>query len=178
MELRCPAGPEPSGNARTEIDDFLGNGERLADWVAEKSPSAAIVLYETWSYEAAHACFKAGDKGPAQFANPEEMLGEIRKNYAALHSKLQAKHKERRVLLAPVGQAFARCVKEHPEINLYSSDRKHPSIVGSYLSALVLYATIFNDSPLDAAPGRKVDPKVVRLLQEVADATVEAASSK
>ena len=161
-----------------KFDDFLKNGEQLVDRVAEKSPSAQFVLYETWSYAADHKDLKEQQEGPAKFKSPEQMFGEIQKNYATLQAQLRAKDSKRTVLIAPVGAAFARCVREHPEIELYSQDRKHPSIAGTYLAALVIYATIFNDSPLDAAPGRKVDPKQVNILQQVADETVKAARSK
>ena len=42
------------------------------------------------------------------------------------------------VVLAPVGTAFARCLKEFPEINIYGSDKYHASVEGSYLAALVI----------------------------------------
>lgn len=151
-----------------KVEDFMKTGQEFEDRIAQESPKANILLYETWAYSPKHPIFAATAKSPAQFASPDEMYGEIHKNYAALQAALQGRDAQRQVLLAPVGTAFAQCAREHPEINLYAIDFKHPSPSGSYLSALVLYATLFHDSPLGAAPGRKVDPGVAKALQEVA----------
>ena len=157
-----------------KLDDFLKNGEQLVDRVAEKSPSAKFVLYETWSYAADHKDLKDKKEGPTKFTGSEQMLGEIQESYAALRDRLLTKSAARDIRVAPVGTAFARCLREHPEIELYAKDRKHPSIEGTYLAALVIYATLFNDSPLNAAPGKKVDPAVAKALQEAAEQTVTA----
>jgi hypothetical protein len=101
------------------------------------------------------------------------MIGEIVKNYTALLAALRAKDPNRQVVLAPVGEAFARCVKEHPEIALYNAlDHKHPSQAGSYLSALVLYETIFQDDPKGALTVFKhftIDVPTAASLQQVAE---------
>jgi len=57
-------------------------------------------------------------------------------NYEKLGSLLNAE-------TAPVGKAWVIVRNQHPEIDLYSSDGKHPSLQGSYLAATVLYLTIF-----------------------------------
>ena len=51
------------------------------------------------------------------------------------------------VKVAPVGLAFARALQESPDIALYVEDG-HPTEAGTYLAACVLYATIFNKSPV------------------------------
>jgi hypothetical protein len=55
--------------------------------------------------------------------------------YRVLGSELGAK-------VAPVGLAFARSLRERPDLLLYSQDG-HPTIYGTYLAACVLYRTIF-----------------------------------
>jgi hypothetical protein len=37
-------------------------------------------------------------------------------------------------LVIPAGLAFARTVKQLPEVNLYAADKRHPSLAGSYLA--------------------------------------------
>lgn len=152
--------------------DFMKTGQELAQRVAKLSPKANLVLYETWAYSPKHAIFSSTSKDKAAFANPDEMYAELHKSYAGLHDALKAPASQQQVLVAPVGAAFARCVKEHPEIQIYGGDHKHPSLAGSYLSAAVIYATLFNDSPIGAAPGKKVDPQEAKILQEVAEKTV------
>ncbi len=51
--------------------------------------------------------------------------------------------------LAPVGPAWKRSTKTYPELNLYLEvDRFSPTIMGTYLSAAVTYATILGRSPV------------------------------
>lgn len=48
--------------------------------------------------------------------------------------------------VAPVGLAFARSLRERPNLLLYSQDG-HPTEYGTYLSACVFYSTIFQQNP-------------------------------
>jgi hypothetical protein len=50
-------------------------------------------------------------------------------------------------LLSPAGEAWrtARLIK--PDVNLWDSDESHPTLDGSYLTACVFYAKIFNRNP-------------------------------
>jgi hypothetical protein len=50
-------------------------------------------------------------------------------------------------VVAPVGLAFARSLQEEPGLVLYVEDG-HPTSAGTYLSACVLYATMFSKSPV------------------------------
>ena len=52
------------------------------------------------------------------------------------------------VEIAPVGLAWERAIEERPDLDLYRSDKLHPSIHGSYLAVNVFYATIFEKSPV------------------------------
>jgi hypothetical protein len=157
-----------------KVDEFLKVGQAFYDRIAQESPQSNILLYETWAYSGRHDVFGVTTTATAQFSSPDEMSGEIRKNYAALQAALQAKDPKRQILIAPVGTAFARCVREHPEIDVYAPDFKHPSPAGSYLSAAVIYAVLFHDSPVGAAPGQKVDPQEAKTLQQVASEAVAA----
>jgi hypothetical protein len=51
--------------------------------------------------------------------------------------------------IAPVGAAWLKCLKERPDINLYDTDNRHPAYNGSFLSACVLFSTIFHRIPAD-----------------------------
>ena len=45
------------------------------------------------------------------------------------------------------GYAFENSMATYPNINLYDSDLRHPSLEGSYLAAACVYATIYGQSP-------------------------------
>jgi hypothetical protein len=50
-------------------------------------------------------------------------------------------------LLLPVGAAWREGWMRDPKLALYSEDRFHPSVAGSYLAALVIYEKLFNQPP-------------------------------
>ena len=76
--------------------------------------------------------------------------------------------------MAPVGPAFEKARKTHPEINLYYQDGVHPSISGTYLAACVFFATLYNQSPVGGALPIDTDmsPGDAKALQQVAWETV------
>ena len=91
--------------------------------------------------------------------------------------------------VAPVGDAFLRAVQagvamrdpyvpEAGKVNLWHTDYFHPSKYGSYLSALVHFATLTGYNPLSlgaseqAATDLGIAPAVAAQLQNVAQATV------
>jgi len=74
--------------------------------------------------------------------------------------------------VAPVGLAWQRTQREHPEIELYDADNSHPTLKGSYLAACVFYATIYKRSPQGLAPlGLSVAE--AQVLQRIAWETVQ-----
>jgi hypothetical protein len=75
-------------------------------------------------------------------------------------------------LVIPAGLAFARVVKEHPEITLYIADKRHPTLAGSYLAASTSYAALFGHSPVGLKYTAGLDDKTAGILQEAAWATV------
>lgn len=70
--------------------------------------------------------------------------GHLTQAYARIASELGAG-------LAPVGVAWERVRRERPELTLYAEDGHHPGPAGSYLSACVLFASIFHQ-PCTGAP--------------------------
>lgn len=88
--------------------------------------------------------------------------------------------KKLNVEVAPAGLAWLQSERERPELNLYA-DELHPEAKGSYLTACVLYATIFKKNPtglsyiaddIDTLDGKKVTQDEATFLQQVAWQTV------
>jgi hypothetical protein len=73
-----------------------------------------------------------------------------------------------KILVAPVGLAFAEINENFPEINLYTSDLRHPSKEGTYLAACVLYASIYKMNPEGNKVKFNIDSKTRKTLQKVA----------
>jgi len=157
------------------LSEMLANGENFYKRVRSHSPSAGIVLYETWARGKGNGLY-TGVSTPNSFVDQEQMTAEIQKGYAETKKRLEALEPGEQVRLAPVGTAFALCQKKNPGINLYSPDRYHASAQGYYLSALVIYGTIFHDSPVGATrefPGITLDADVAAKLQQIAAEVVK-----
>ncbi|AOO84452.1 hypothetical protein [Bosea vaviloviae] len=79
---------------------------------------------------------------------------------------------ENKALVIPAGLAFARSVKERPDIRLYIADKRHPTMAGTYLAALTIYAAIFKKSPVGISYTADLGEESARFLQKVAWDTV------
>lgn len=79
--------------------------------------------------------------------------------------------------VAPVGIAWQRAMQERPELDMYASDKTHPSIHGTYLAVNVVYATVFGESPvgLNYLPSmhQGVTEEQAAFLQRIAWETVQ-----
>jgi hypothetical protein len=94
-----------------------------------------------------------------------KQLGVTTENLAATYTTLG---KELDVKVAPAGLAFARSIRDKPELALYSLDG-HPTVEGTYLAACVLYQTIFEKSPVgNPYSERTIPPEMRAYLQGIA----------
>jgi hypothetical protein len=71
-------------------------------------------------------------------------------------------------MVIPAGLAFAKSIAIRPDLNLYVPDKRHPSLMGTYLAANVVYASLFKKSPIGNGYTAGLDPSVARHLQMVA----------
>jgi hypothetical protein len=79
-------------------------------------------------------------------------------------------------LMAPVASAWLTILTSSPSVQLYDTDGLHPTVAGSYLSALVIYATILKRTPVGLPAALRlrqgtqvtIDPAIARLLQDAA----------
>ncbi len=102
-----------------------------------KRAGAQMVLYETWAPQKGHFDYNGSGRVAA---NPDEYQAKVASTYYSLAEK----HK---CALSPAGIAFARAQEIYPDVELFSPDRLHPSVAGTYLSACTMYATLFGKSP-------------------------------
>jgi hypothetical protein len=77
-------------------------------------------------------------------------------------------------MVIPAGLAFAKSIALRPDLNLYVPDKRHPSLMGTYLAANVVYASLFKKSPVGNGYIAGLDPAVAKHLQTVAWDTVKA----
>lgn len=75
--------------------------------------------------------------------------------------------------MVPAGLAFARSVKERPELNLYVPDKRHPSLAGTYLGACTVLASLYGVNPEGNTYTGGLDPATAKFLQTVAWQTAQ-----
>ena len=75
------------------------------------------------------------------------------------------------VKVALAGYAFENFIAKHPDINLYHSDERHPSLIGSYLAAAVIYATVFGEK-VENIPYASSAAPAAGVVESIANDTV------
>ncbi len=86
---------------------------------------------------------------------------------------------EVKAILIPAGQAWREAWKLDAKLALYSEDKFHPSVAGSYLAALVMYEKLFGKSPVGLPASLKLRSKTlgkIELSQEQAKLLQAAAA--
>jgi len=83
--------------------------------------------------------------------------------------------KRNNALVIPVGLAFENSYKKDPYLKLHKDDGTHPNLLGTYLAACVVYASIYKDNPIginyDYFGSVSVEDKL--FLQKIAQETVK-----
>jgi hypothetical protein len=75
-------------------------------------------------------------------------------------------------LVIPAGLAFAKAIAKRPDLELYQSDKRHPTLLGTYLAACTSYAAIYKKSPVGNPYTAGLDQAIAGFLQTIAEETV------
>ncbi len=110
---------------------------------------ANAILFMTWAY-----------------ADKPEMTAQLADAYTTAGNANDA-------LVIPAGLAFAKAISKKADIAIYVADKRHPSLLGSYLSACTIYASLYNKSPVGITYTAGIDAATAKFLQEVAWETVQ-----
>lgn len=114
-------------------------------------------LYLTHAYVAPHKQTKP------------EMLERTADMYISTANEVDA-------LVIPVGLAFEEAYRRRPDLQLHKHyDGSHPSLLGTYLAAATVYASIYGKSPVGNSYDYygAIDKDTARFLQQVAHDTVQ-----
>lgn len=104
---------------------------------------------------------------PNKDASPE-MMRKVESMYVAAGNEISA-------LVIPVGLAFEEAYRQKPDLQLHKTyDGSHPDLIGTYLAACVVYASLYGKSPVGNGYDYfgKVDKETAAFLQRVAWETV------
>ena len=138
---------------------FLKGAKELCERVLAKSPKARIVFYQTW---ARHGdLWKGATTADAVGENPDQMQAFNHKWYQEVATRNKAG-------VAPAGDAWQLNYHSPQVIRLHKKDNSHPEFNGSYLAALVLYATLNPKASLQAPYHGQLSKSDAAYLQEIA----------
>ncbi|WP_319243587.1 DUF4886 domain-containing protein [uncultured Propionivibrio sp.] len=92
---------------------------------------------------------------------------------AALASQYTQAANANDLSVIPAGLAFARVFANDKDINLYESDKRHPSLAGTYLAACTAFAALYRESPEGLAYTAGLPKDVAARLQAAAWMSVQ-----
>ena len=125
----------------------------LVSRVRMYSPEGRIYIERTWAYEGNHI---------GGFPSVE-----VFDKYLAQGTQAIAKHAKASV--SPIGEAFALCRQERPDIRLFEPDNKHQSASGSYLKSCVNYQLIYHQPFDERVTDCELDPEQAAFLRSLAE---------
>lgn len=94
-----------------------------------------------------------------------------RKSHTAFMQRINREFSEALdgVKVAEAGYAFENLIAAYPDINPYYPDERHPSLIGTYLAACMIYTTMFGERVKNIP--YTADLPDAEKLKEIADAT-------
>ena len=145
--------------------------------VLQQGPSASAegraYLLE-YAVRFAKEIVKAGAKPAMYMVWPEEIR---KQDFAGVSESYTLAARKIDGILLPAGEAWREAWRNDPKLDLYSADRFHPAVEGSYLAALVIFQRLFGESPIGLP--RKLhlrSGETINLSDEHARALQEAAA--
>lgn len=143
------------------VEKVYPSAHKIDSLVMAGSPQAKVIFFMTWGH-------KYGYRVPMPEYPPMN-------SYEGMQHRLITSYLEMAydndALCAPVGLAWKRVREERPEVILYNNDCYHPSRIGSYLAANVIYTTMFPKRYQTKFRAGMSGPEA-EYLQQVAQSTV------
>ncbi len=122
-----------------------------------RSRGGEVALYMTPAYVFPHKLQR------------NDMMRDIDSLYTNMGNKVDA-------LVVPVGLAFEESYRRRPDLQLHKAyDGTHPSLLGTYLGAATVFASLYNQSPVGNQYDifGAIDAETRLFLQQVAHDTVK-----
>ena len=140
---------------------------RLRDSIALYNPNAQIVFYMTWGRrDGGQQCedYGQGLYCSADFVDFDHMQDTMTHAYCEIAEQLRS-------VVAPAGESW-RTARHLSELNLFSNDGSHPSMLGTYLTACTFYATFWGENPMGLPHPETIANEDAMVLQKAAYLTV------
>ena len=95
--------------------------------------------------------------------------GDDRAARRAVHHRRQ---RQRRAASSRQASPLPGRSRKRPDLEFYQPDKRHPTLLGTYLAACTAYAAIYRKSPMGNTYTAGIDPVTARFLQETAQETI------
>ena len=149
----------PDGQFYSDVHPYA---EQLDSLIKEKNPNADVVYFMTWGY-------RYGDHINCQYFPPfctfGSMTARLYDNYTILAQDFSSS-------LCPIGASWRYSFVQDSTKILHSSDNSHPSLLGSYLTALGFYTTFFKDSISTTSPIPALSQEDKAYLRDISNRVV------
>ncbi|MCF8297693.1 MAG: T9SS type A sorting domain-containing protein [Saprospiraceae bacterium] len=106
---------------------------QLRDSIKLNNPCTKIVWFAGWGWQAGRPDLWPSDNGV-------NMINRILANFTFLNDSVDE-------IVAPIGEAWVTSINQNPNWNLWDMDSVHPSLAGSFLTANVIFTSIFRADP-------------------------------
>lgn len=169
-QSQVPGFPRTSSYWQDSLDGLLDLTSRVEGVGGES------VLFMTWGY-------REGDSSnPVRYPDYKTMQSHLQSGYEDFRDN--SSNSQRTVWIAPVGLAYENIYDDIVSTgsspldssslfwNLYSGDGMHPSLTGSYLTACVVYSTIYGNTTAGQSDSANIDASTKLALQQASDDVV------
>lgn len=155
---------EPSFPPQQVADEVLPYAAILNDSIKSNNPCSETVFFMTWGR-------KYGDYQNCPTWPPVCTFLGMQERLVAGYMTMAEQNSS---TVAPVGLAWKHTMDNEPDslIDLYTGDYSHPSPAGTYLTACVMYATMFHRSPVGASYHAGLPDYEASFLQQMATEVV------
>ncbi|MBO4488284.1 MAG: T9SS type A sorting domain-containing protein [Bacteroidales bacterium] len=143
------------------INQFMNESypyaQQLCQMIRQYNPEAKIVFYMTWGR-------KNGDQQNAPYYPP---LGTYEGMDSLLFARYMMMAADNQAWVSPVGYVWHYIRDHYPDIELYSSDESHPSLIGTYAAACCFYTVFFQKNPQDITFDSSLEPAMTQIVKDV-----------
>ena len=152
----------PSFSPTQVSNEVLPYAAQLDSMAALSDSCTKTVFYMTWGRKNGDAMNCPSYPPVCTFGGMQQRL---RDSYLLMGNSNQA-------IIAPAGVAWQRSILTDSTLNLYDTDGSHPNLNGSYLTACVMYATIFKKDPALLTWNGNLLPATAAYLRGIASLVV------
>ncbi len=128
---------------------------KIRDSVRANNSCSRMLLFSGWAWKSGYPGLGDGKK----------LITNIYENYQVLNTSAQE-------IISPIGAAWLCAITQVPSIDLWGPDEAHQSMEGSYITAAVIFSSIYRMNTETVMFGNGMDTAIARKLRRIAYETV------